>query len=392
MSIKSNKNSEDVELIEILQIIWNGKFKIVIAIIISIIFAFLLQSTPESNIKNFTASTQVNSINSLQENEYNFLNKAINEMTPIEAPLKNKYSRESLLINFIEIINDKKLFAEGIRKFQLLDASQYINEQEYNEAISNFAASIDILPNNSPNIGKQIWQYAFTIKVEYNDEKKWKDVLNFVNEEANKLIKDKLSNHFNLLIATKKQNMNFKIEDLSTRIKNLKKDYERDTQNKISYLKEQSEIAKKLNIKEFSFTSQSVDIYQSTNLPYASTHPLYLRGYEAIDKEIELMESRKNPEAFIKELPLLERAIRKIKQDKFIERATIIYEKSPIAENNQFIAAIIKSTNTQFMYPKKIDNNKKRTIALAILAGMLVGVFYVLVTNSYLAREIAKKK
>ena len=127
-------------------------------------------------------------------------------------------------------------------------------------------------------------------------------------------------------------------------------------------------------------------------MPYVSiTQPLYLRGYEAIDKEIELMESRKNPEAFIEQLPLLEREIRKIKQDKFIERANKIYEKSPIAENNQFIAAVIKSTNTQFKYPKKTDNNKIRTIALAILAGMLVGVFYVLVTNSYLAREITKK-
>ena len=32
MPIESTKNSEDVELIEILRIIWNGKFKILIAI------------------------------------------------------------------------------------------------------------------------------------------------------------------------------------------------------------------------------------------------------------------------------------------------------------------------------------------------------------------------
>ena len=54
----------------------------------------------------------------------------------------------------------------------------------------------------------------------------------------------------------------------------------------------------------------------------------YLRGYEAINKEIELIENRKIIEPFISELREIEKRIRGIQQDKSLDRVKSIYQKT----------------------------------------------------------------
>ena len=62
-------------------------------------------------------------------------------VTNVARKVKNITSLRLLNI-YINVLNDRSVFEDAIRKFNLLEASQYNNEQEYNEAIIRLASSV----------------------------------------------------------------------------------------------------------------------------------------------------------------------------------------------------------------------------------------------------------
>ena len=118
----------------------------------------------------------------------------------------------------------------------------------------------------------------------------------------------------------------------------------------------------------------------------ATDSPFYFRGYEAIDKEIELIELRKNKKAFIPELFELEKKKRAIVQDQTIERMRIALETELLTDNNKFSAAAISAITTKFEY-----NDYKKIYVLVIIIGFIAGIFYVLISNSFQSFRVSKK-
>ena len=58
---------------------------------------------------------------------------------------KKKITKSSLLNLYIEILNEKLVFEKAIRKFNLVDTSQYNDDQDYSEKVTELASSIKIL-------------------------------------------------------------------------------------------------------------------------------------------------------------------------------------------------------------------------------------------------------
>jgi len=122
--------------------------------------------------------------------------------------------------------------------------------------------------------------------------------------------------------------------------------------------------------------------------------PFYLRGYQAIDKEIELIESREDKKPFIKGLFALEKKKRAIEQDQTIERTQLILESTLLADNfflnsKEFSAASASPIITKFKYKK---NNQMSMINLATIIGLIVGVFYVIISNAFQSHKVRRKK
>ena len=136
----------------------------------------------------------------------------------------------------------------------------------------------------------------------------------------------------------------------------------KDTE-RLDYLKEQSAIAKELNIianqiDNVSLSRSSVSLNISTaDIAY------YLRGYKAIDKEIELIENRD-----YQSLKLVEQEINDFK-DKEIE----------------FV-----KYNVYLMDHNSLKNTKL-ILMISILLGLIVGMFYVLISNAFKPKKISKK-
>jgi len=114
--------------------------------------------------------------------------------------------------------------------------------------------------------------------------------------------------------------------------------------------------------------------------------PFYLRGYEAINKEIELIKLRKDKKAFIEGLFELEKKKRAIEQDQTIERIKLALQSNLLVGNNQFSAASINAITTKFEY-----KDYQNIYVIAILIGLMAGIFYVLISNAFQSFRVSKK-
>jgi len=396
-------DNDEINLIELMCTLWKGKWKIAVAVIISLILVISYQSI---KTKNFTAVTEIKPIGDLELNKFFEYNNLIATITKtntgtntgtgaigtsvrvnIEGKI-NKFTSLRLLSIYINLLNDKSVFEDAIRKFNLLETSQYNNEQEYSEAIIRLASSIKILsPAVSADEKKRNLEASYhTINFTHHDAEKWKSVLTHVDEIANKLVKKTIIEEFNNNITFLKNNRKYELEDISTRINNQLIDYERETSDQIAYLEEQSEIAKKLGIAKNTIEVQTFGNQNALLSNVQTDSPFYLRGYEAIDKEIELIQLRKNKKAFIKGYFELEKTKRAIEQDQTIERLELAFQSNLLTDKNDFFVASINAIATKFEY-----NDNKKMLILAIVAGLMVGIFYVLISNALQSPRVSKK-
>jgi hypothetical protein len=131
-----------------------------------------------------------------------------------------------------------------------------------------------------------------------------------------------------------------------------KKRFLKDLEN-LEFLEEQSLIAKELNIEE------------NQNLSNNASEPLiyYLKGYRAIDKEIELIEKRR-----YQKFDLIEKELNEFKKSEF---------------------DLIKYNI--FLINKKFSRNPKIIIFISLILGLILGLVYVTISNSFQVQAKSKK-
>jgi len=434
-------NKDEINLIDLMKIVWEGKRKIAAAVVISFIAVISYQLT---QTKNFTAITNIKPVNSSILEKYSILNNIIN-LTDTNFNFQ-KITEKNLLNLYVDVLNDKSVFEDAMRKLNLLDASQYSDKQKYNEEITKLASSVKIL---SPIIDKkeegnsEIFYHS--VNFIHDDVKKWKDILIYVDVIANELVKKKISKDFYSTLLFLKQNkkyqseklkilminnqidfdkemkkfemnLEFQLEDAQTKIDNALVDYDRQTADRLAFLHEQASIARKLEIAKNTIEVQTFSTKNSMVANIKTDTPFYLRGYEAIEKEIELIQSRDDKQAFVDGLFKLEqqkrsleqnktllrvernkifldtfieleKSLRAIKQDKTIERVESAYQSTPLINNTNFFAASLNIFSTEFKYK---DN--KHMLKTAIVIGLIIGIFYVLISNAFQSHRVYRKK
>ncbi len=418
MKKTSKKIDNEINLIDLVRIFWNGKWKIVMSIAITTIFVFIIQLNQKTPEKNFTAITEIVPINSLEEYEYSafndyysklqettiFFSKELSEKKSFATNIDNsrfkedfKITRKHLFNLYSEVLLAKTVFKKALHEHKFLDIKEYSSEKLYYEEINKVASLIKInFPKSVTVENKAKEQIIYNIEFKYNDAKKsekWISILTSVNESVNQAVKQNLQKKFrNLLLSEKIRKEHF-IEDANVSIKNLLEDYETKSTNKISYLREQAAIAKKLGIVKSTIELQIFG-NQSVLLSNIKTDsPYYLRGYEAINKEIELILSRTNKDNFILELLKEKQKLRALEQDKSVERLQLLYDKTPLSKDSLlvdgkvFYAANIKST--RFDYDSTEQNF---IIPQGILIGLIIGLLYTLIYNRLQSQKANRKK
>jgi LPS O-antigen subunit length determinant protein (WzzB/FepE family) len=442
--MKKKIESDDIDLIEAIVNIWNNKFKIVaitaIFIIISVALHFVVK--PPLNAK-----TEILPLTIFENNLYVQYNSLT---TPQDADDKkiitqsrlNVINRGYLLNLFLEELRTKDIIIEAIKKYQLIDQKKFDNEDEYLEAVEKKALKLDLLrPINvdGNKIGET--RLNWTIEFEVNDKDKWEEALSFIEIEINKNIKNYIKLNFattldnlklldqfkledlNLKITNEKRdfdkqmkkfemNLEFSLEDIKVKINNAINDYEVETKNRLAFLTEQAAIARTLDIKKNTIESQVFSTQNSVITNVKTDTPYYLRGYEAIEKNIQLIKNRKDKKSFVKGLLDLEKQKRDLEKDKTLERAEqnkIFLEKilalnnakrdllenklldrteklfnnTPIVSSNDFKAANIIYQDTKF----EASFSLIKAVLFAGIFGIIFGTFYALISNAIQQRK-----
>ena len=385
------KDSNEIDLNQLFSTLWIGKWVIFAFIIFFILLMLLFLIIKQDSLNNFTSNTEIYPISSMQLNKYAQFNSSIQRMPSFsntKVGLLNDFFitvpiiKSNLLTHYIEKINERKLVEKVIKEKKLLNDKNYNSEKEYEKAVERLAATLQLLPpdNVDGKFESSPIKARWSISFDYDDRLKWLEALDLLNKLANEEIKKDIQNSFQSFIKNERANKNYALEDINNNILNTLFDFNLITQNRLEYLSEQAKIARALNIPKNALSATSFQSGDISITQLEGTQEFYLRGYETIEEEIKLINSREKPEAFIDNLLALKQEKRRIEEYKNLERAEEMFTNTPIYKGDNFIAANLFVSTTKF-------TNKYNPILLIVLASLLgafFGVTYILVKKNLL--------
>ena len=387
---------DEIDILDFILTLWNGKWIILATTLIS--FSAMFGYLSFQKIV-FEATSEIKPISVFDFETY----KALNDLLTIYSSDNEKYkfsnnleffqvTPERLLSLYVEQLDERTVLEKAILKYELLDPKNFEDEQTFNEAVVKFAYSIELIPPvkiTKKDKTKKEERKNWLLEAEYNDEYKWKQFLSYVNSETNQNVRDFLQKSFKNSLLRVKQRQAFNIEDVNTKIENKLADYDRETADRLFFLKEQTAIARKLGVARNTIEAQTYgrDISMIANL--TTEAPYYLRGYEAIEKEIELIETRQNKDAFVSGLMVLDQERRKLEQDGILlERAETLFNNTPITKGDDFMAASMTVGATKF----KTKERMMMMMSLVAVLGGIIAIFYVLISKAIHNRRNNKVK
>ena len=403
MSSKKNiKYDDEINLVEIFLTIWNHKPKIFLITAVAVILMFGFQTIQKRpTIILFQANTEIKSISTFDEFEYETYNyylekirskkitasKAYTQGPVVQKSLNLKTINKDYLFKlFIDKINDNQLSTEAIKKFSLIEPSDYNSSFEYENAVMKLASSIKVL--NYKNHGKKIksnelpyWNLEFNT----DNKNKWENALKFIESKANKQIQKYLYETFNTLILNLEKLKKYEIEDIEVEISEAFRNYEATISNRLVFLKEQAQIARSLNLPKNTPENRIISTAGVTKEDNFSNY--YMRGYEMIEKEIDLIQNRTDKKPFIENLIDLEKEKNRLLKDKDIDRIQTLFENTPIAKSDNFFAAKIENKSTQYKQLNFETSIMMRMLISAGLFGLIFGMIYVLIANAAKKRK-----
>ena len=333
MKKKYNLHNDEIDIISFLNIIFNGKIKILIITIFSFLVGFgYSYKQPNSYLYSLSIKPTDNAEFINLSYIYKFFDKK-------EKP--------NFLDRFVIELEDYNEFLINLRNTKKVrkKISELNIEEEKNRLLFEYAKLLKIV---RPNIRKNETDYILELK--WDNTKEAIDILQGT-------INLTLNNFQNLINNELEENLKLK-----------KKIIQSNDFKKLNFLSEQSTIAKELNIVDnqvvndnLTETKVSLNIktlYDTQGIAY------YLRGYKAIDKEIELIKNRNYTDL------------------EFIEKEINFLKK----ENINWINYNIYLTQIKSL------NNRKLNLLISILLGLMIGIFYVLISNAFQSQAVTKKK
>ena len=323
-----------------------------------------------------------------------------------DYPLKKEKIPSAVLDQlFLEQLGNHTLLANIFKKHGLLARDEFDSDRDYERALTQLAATIEILPPvNEDGAQRGKSRRHWTLQFKFNDAAKWIAALAELKDTANKNVRIEVKSRFENLKASAKQQRAFDIEDLDAQISIMITAYDAVTSSKLAHLTEQAAIARELGMpKQTNILQPSMyqtSMYQSLNPEGTESLgdrpskieteiiPLYLRGYNALEKEIELIKSRQDKRPFIEGMLALEQKKLVLSKDQTVERAERLFAATPVIKSDNFQAASFDVAVTEFQ-----DKSKRMRVlmlALAAVVGGMIGVVYLLITSAMRSREAAR--
>jgi len=415
---------DEIDLVDLFKTIWDGKWQIIGAVVVAAVAAVgVLRSLPNE----FTATTEIRPVATTEADRYSESN----------ALGFFRVDRERLQNTFIEELRDGDVLVQAVKRFGLIDRATFDSDAEYQEAVLQYADSIELLPPaNQDGSERGSVRENWSLVGKYHDGVVWREVLRFSRDTAVTRARAGLAKRFDLAMSVAERNKMFEIEDLKTQmsnarldfdkrmeefemrqqfeledvktqIENIVEDYERKITDRLAFLEEQAEIARKLGVSKNTIEAQTFATQAGFVANVQTDVPFYLRGYEAIEKEIELIKLREDKRAFMTGLfeletqqrqmiqdktlqraeqekaflegsVVVERQIRALEQDLTLERARLLFDQTPVVTGEGFVAVSMVIEGTDF----HVKRSKLMILVLVVLLTGMLAVIYVLISSA----------
>jgi LPS O-antigen subunit length determinant protein (WzzB/FepE family) len=369
--MKKNRINDEINLFEIFQTIIHNKIKIILIVVLTIAVAFSFKIIDENSAKQSKFTTKIRAISIIEEaRNYDDLNLNVDSEN-IEL------NRFTLFELFVKIFNsDKKKI---VKNFNFIKRENYENEKAYEIALDKIVSSIKIVKFEGIDNEKIATEGIIEFKSQNeNVSNKWGEFLNTLEYTVNKITQKYLKEIIINKIENDKIVQQNKVEDIESEIKRNLRSYEFEIKSRLLLLEEQAKIAREGNIIYLrSFEESNNYLINKKNNPLS----YYVKDYRVIEKEIELIKERKDSYFFAKGMPILKARKLKIQNDKSIIRMEAKFKKTPIFSNNDFLGGVIETTSIELI--GKFSNvSTIKIIILASLIGLIIGVFYVAISNA----------
>jgi|GEM_PF-1702063 len=357
---------DEIDLRELIVSIWKGKWFIASFVVTALLFAATYISFFPSKV---TTILELKPISSFDIEEYSRLNsRNFHNISP-ELLLKLLYER----------LDKRDDLVDSIKNFGLIDRKKFANDSDYHEAVLKMAYNFRISPiAQQKQVNRDIViDETIGLKITFTGyrEEKILSVYDEILRNSTDYVRVSLEKRFNNKVALFEKDTQYKIEDIERKIKNLVNENKIKTDNRLLVLKEKRQLAIAGNVKNNSADARPSHPVNS-EIPNSNTE--YPSEYEAIEKEISLLEKRQSLAAYIPEVFELESQKMSLIENPNIERTRKAFNSSPIANKDLFKAANFSLASIDIHYAAK----PVLVLALATILGLILGTFSLLVRNA----------
>lgn len=370
---ESHFNKEDeIDLFELLEKLWDGKWKIIattfVAAVIGVIF-----SVEEPN--SFEVSTPIQSGKPSVFIKYTSLNDLL------ESNLfSHSIDENSMFEMFILEFNDYEEMVDAVSTSEFVQKSiKDLDDVKKQKALNDFAKAFEI---KAPSKKGKNWTLSFEWHDNYEGARLFNDAILQTLSNVRNLTKASLDDLAEAIDIRNIRNL----EGLRSKLSIILQKQSLVSKKRIQYLMEESAIAKELGIETNMLDANALS-QSSQNAISLSVNsndvPFYLRGYKAIDKEIALIQSRSAEDKLLNANDYLETKEEILSLEKDLSSFQLRRATEAIITDNpndwvefNFALADVKSLKKTRLY-----------VALSIVLGGIIGVVYVLISNSIGTRK-----
>ena len=368
----SQLNDDEIDLFELFETLWRGKWKIItttfVAALVGITFSFVLPN-----------SYQVS--------------------TPIQNGKQSVFLPYTVLNDLLKInqfsppVDEQKMFEMFVAEFN--DYEEMINVLSDNDFVKQ---SIEDLDEIDKRIKMIDFAKSFALKRPSKNEENW--LLSFEwhdNLEGSRLLDDAIQqtlintqkatkDNIDSLASSVDMRNSLELDNLRNELRLIEqKQIDREKQ-RLQYLIEQSAIAKEIGIESNTLNSNDLSQSSQGGISFSvssNAAPFYLRGYKAIEKEISLISNRSDEEALLMESGYIEikEKILSLENDLSLSQLRTASQLIATDSPNKWVEYDLAFADS------KSQKKSKLYVALSILLGGMFGAMYVLVSNSIRKRK-----
>jgi len=364
---QSQPDNDEIDLADLIRSLWNGKWVVISTTIVAVMAAVIyLTITP----KTYTGALEISPLSSVDAEVYLILNES--ELIGI-----NNKQLETL---FIEDILTYEALEASIKESSYLEKLATESELEFSLRISDAARKFTVSKQSNKKDKEQQtkWTIALTTQRPELAIKVVTDAMSIANDNVNRQVQ----NSMDRLLAAHSRGITRELKDIDTDTSIALNNEKLKTQFRLAYLKEQASLARAIGIDKNTLTAQTFTTQSALVTSVNKEEPFYLRGYIAIEKEIEILSSRQSPQLFIPELISNERRKQQLLKDSSVTYAKKLIALTPIG-TAAFEAVSYDLPSIEFQSKTKTS----LILALSIVLGGMLGIFVLLIRNAVVRKE-----